>query len=121
MSNLLKLIDYGQSYWLDNLSRQMIKNGELKKRVTKEGLKGMTSNPSIFNNAISKGNYYDAQIKSLVGQKKTVSEIYEELTIKDVQDACDIFKPVYDESNGLDGFVSLEVSPYLAHDTEGSI
>lgn len=121
MSTLIKLIDYGQSYWLDNLSRKMIRNGELKKRVSKEGLKGMTSNPSIFNKAITGGSDYDSQIKSLVNQQKTVSEIYEELTVKDVQDACDIFKPVYDESNGLDGFVSLEVSPYLAHDTEGSI
>ena len=120
MNNLLKLIDYGQSYWLDNLTRGKIKNGELKKRVSQQGLRGITSNPAIFNKAISNSSDYDAQIKQLVNQKKGVHEIYEALTIKDVQDACDILRPVFDESGGVDGFVSLEVSPYLAHDTEGT-
>lgn len=115
------LLDYGQSYWLDNLTRGKIKKGEIKKRVTKQGLRGITSNPSIFNKAISKGNDYDVQIKKLVREKKSVREIYEALTIKDVQDACDILKTVYDESDGTDGFVSLEVSPYLARNTEGTI
>ncbi|MEJ2492861.1 MAG: bifunctional transaldolase/phosoglucose isomerase, partial [Ignavibacteriaceae bacterium] len=121
MNNLIKLLDYGQSYWLDNLTRGKIKKGEIKNRVTQQGLRGITSNPSIFNKAISKGNDYDAQIKQLVREKKSVREIYEALTVKDVQDACDILKSVYDESNGTDGFVSLEVSPYLARDTEGTI
>lgn len=121
MSVLNELINYGQSYWLDNLTRAKIKNGEIKKRVTEQGLRGITSNPSIFNKAISKGTDYDNQIKQLVKEKKGVQEIYETLTITDVQDACDILKPVYDESGGTDGFVSLEVSPYLAHDTEGTI
>ncbi|MEJ2104594.1 MAG: bifunctional transaldolase/phosoglucose isomerase [Ignavibacteriaceae bacterium] len=121
MNNLIELINYGQSYWLDNLTRAKIKKGEIKKRVTKQGLRGITSNPSIFNKAISKGNDYDDQIKKLVKEKKSVREIYEELTVKDVQDACDILRSVYDESDGTDGFVSLEVSPYLARDTEGTI
>ena len=121
MNNLIKLLDYGQSYWLDNLTRGKIKKGEIKNRVTQQGLRGITSNPSIFNKAISKGNDYDAQIKQLVREKKSVREIYEALTVKDVQDACDILKSVYDESNGTDGLVSLEVSPYLARDTEGTI
>jgi len=121
MSLLNELINYGQSYWLDNLTRGKIKKGEIKKRVAEEGLRGITSNPSIFNKAISKGNDYDTQIKKLVKDKKGVQEIYEELTVKDVQDACDILRPVYDESDGTDGFVSLEVSPYLARDTEGTI
>ena len=121
MNNLIKLLDYGQSYWLDNLTRGKIKKGEIKNRVTQQGLRGITSNPSIFNKAISKGNDYDTQIKKLVREKKSVREIYEALTVKDVQDACDILKSVYDESNGTDGFVSLEVSPYLARDTEGTI
>ena len=121
MSALLKLIDYGQSYWLDNLTRNMIKSGELKKRVIKEGLRGNTSNPAIFNKAISSGNDYDQQIKKLVNEKKTIGEIYDELTVKDVQDACDILRKVYDDSKGLDGYISLEVSPYLAHDTEGTM
>ncbi|MCC6543606.1 MAG: bifunctional transaldolase/phosoglucose isomerase [Nitrospirae bacterium] len=121
MNNLLKLIDYGQSYWLDNLTRKKIKSGELKKRVTQFGLRGITSNPAIFNKAISKSTDYDQQIKQLVNKNKTVKEIYEALTTKDVQDACDVLMPVYDLSNGIDGFVSLEVSPYLAHDSEGTM
>ncbi|NUN23756.1 MAG: bifunctional transaldolase/phosoglucose isomerase [Candidatus Jettenia caeni] len=121
MNPLLKLIEYGQSYWMDNLSRGMIKNGELKKRVTEQGLRGITSNPDIFNKAISNSNDYDEQIKHLVDEKRPVGEIYEELVVKDVQDACDILRPVFDASDGIDGYVSLEVSPYLAHDTEGTI
>jgi len=119
MNNLLKLAEYGQSYWLDNLTRQKITGGELRKRLT-EGLRGITSNPSTFSKSISEGNDYDEQIRLLVSQGRSLQEIYEELTIKDIQDACDILKPVYDQTGGVDGFVSLEVSPYLAHDTEGT-
>ncbi len=121
MNTLTELINYGQSYWLDNLTRGKIKGGEIKKRVVQQGLRGITSNPSIFNKAITSGNDYDAQIKQLVNQKKGVHEIYEELTVKDVQDACDILRPVFDNSEGVDGFVSIEVSPYLARDTEGTM
>ncbi len=117
MNPLLKLIEYGQSFWLDNLSRKMITNGTLKKRVIEQGLRGVTSNPTIFNNAISKSSDYDAQIKLLVKNGKSVAEIYQALVVKDVQDACDILEPVYEESNGIDGYISLEVSPYLARHT----
>ena len=120
MNTLIELLKYGQSYWLDNLTRGKIKSGEIKKRVTQQGLRGITSNPSIFNKAITSGSDYDNQIKQLVGQRKGVHEIYEALTIKDVQDACDILRPVFDESDGVDGFISIEVSPYLARDTEGT-
>ncbi len=119
MKSLLELINYGQSYWLDNLSRKMIVNGMLKKRATEQGLRGVTSNPTIFNKAISKSEDYDEQILQLAKAGKSVAEIYEALVVKDVQDACDILRQVYDHSNGLDGYVSLEVSPYLArHPTE---
>ena len=121
MEKIKKLIDYGQSYWLDNLSREMIRNGELRRRVEKEGLRGITSNPAIFNNAISNSNAYDEQIHELFAAGKSVEEIYEVLAVQDVQDACDLMRPVFDESDGLDGFVSLEVSPHLANDTEGTI
>jgi len=120
MSTLNDLLSYGQSYWLDNLTRKMIVNGELKKRVTEQGLRGITSNPSIFNKAITGSDDYDSEIREQVKGGKTPQEIYDALTIKDVQDACDLLKPVYEQSNGTDGFVSLEVSPYLARDTEGS-
>ncbi|MCC5832087.1 MAG: transaldolase [Chlamydiales bacterium] len=120
MSSLLKLIECGQSYWLDNLTREKIKSGELKERIEKHGLRGVTSNPAIFNKAISKSNDYDAQIESLAKEGKKIEEIYEALVIKDIQDACDLLKPVYTESKMLDGYVSLEVSPYLAHDADGT-
>ncbi|MBW2309042.1 MAG: bifunctional transaldolase/phosoglucose isomerase [Deltaproteobacteria bacterium] len=118
MNPLLRLIEYGQSYWLDNLTRSMIKGGELKRRVNEEGLRGVTSNPAIFHKAISGSPDYDAQIKELVAEGLQIHEIYERLVVTDIRDACDVMRPVYDESDGKDGFVSLEVSPYLAHDTE---
>ncbi|HWP59423.1 MAG TPA: transaldolase [Candidatus Acidoferrales bacterium] len=121
MSALTELIECGQSYWLDNLTRDMIQSGALKKRIVEEGLRGITSNPAIFNKAISKTGDYDAQIQALAGSEAPVEEIYERLAIKDVQDACDLLKPVFTDSGGVDGFVSLEVSPYLAHDTEGTM
>jgi transaldolase/glucose-6-phosphate isomerase len=121
MSNLNKLIDFGQSYWLDNLTRSMIKSGELKNRITKQGLRGQTSNPAIFHKAISESEDYAKQIEKLAKEGKSILEIYDALTIKDVQDACDLFKPVYESSNGVDGYVSLEVSPYLAHNTETTL
>jgi transaldolase/glucose-6-phosphate isomerase len=121
MSVLIDLLNFGQSYWLDNLTRKKIAGGELKKRVTEQGLRGITSNPSIFHKAITGSNDYDGQIKEMVAKGQTAREIYDSLTIKDVQDACDILKTVYDSSHGTDGFVSLEVSPYLARDTQGSI
>jgi transaldolase len=121
MNNLTGLLDYGQSYWLDNLTRKKITSGEIKNRVTLQGLRGITSNPSIFNKAIAESDSYDEQIKILVKKGKSPGQIYEILTVKDVQDACDILKPVFDQSGGIDGFVSLEVSPYLARDTKGTI
>ncbi len=121
MNNLLNLINYGQSYWLDNISRDKLLNGELKKRVENEGLRGVTSNPSIFYKAISGSKSYDQQIAELAKAKISTPDIYEEITVKDVQDACDIMQSVFESSNGLDGYVSIEVSPYLANDTEGTM
>lgn len=121
MNNLLSLPDYGQSYWLDNLTRKKITGGELKIRVAEQGLRGITSNPTIFNKAITGSKDYDQQIIALSESGKTPEQIYDALTIKDVQDACDILRPVYDESAGADGFVSLEVSPYLARSTQSSL
>lgn len=121
MSTLVDLLNYGQSYWLDNLTRKKITSGELKKRVSEQGLRGITSNPSIFHKAITGSEDYDPQIKELAARGLTPQQIYDAITIKDVQDACDILKPVFDGANGTDGFVSLEVSPYLARDTQGSI
>jgi transaldolase/glucose-6-phosphate isomerase len=121
MNPLRELLKYGQSYWLDNLTRAMIQSGDLKRRVEEEGLRGVTSNPAIFSKAISKGKEYDGQIQEGVLARRSVIQIYEDLVVTDVTDACDVLRPVYDESDGLDGYISLEVSPYLAHDTEGSL
>ena len=121
MNQLNKLHEYGQSYWLDNLTREKIKSGELKRRVEEEGLRGITTNPAIFNKAISDSNDYDEQINQLFNEGKSIKEIYEGLTIKDVQDACDLLSPVYHNSDHVDGFVSIEVSPKLARDSEGTM
>ena len=121
MNPLLQLMTCGQSYWLDNLTRDMITDGELHMRVTEQGLRGVTSNPATFHKAIVGSVAYDAQIKQLVGEGRETTAIYEYLVVTDVQDACDILRPVYDASGGVDGFVSLEVSPYLAHDTLGTM
>lgn len=121
MNPLLKLYEYGQSYWLDNLSRDMIQNGELEKRVREQGLRGVTSNPKIFNDAIAGSEDYDEQIRVLVEEDRSAEQIYEALAVKDVRDACDILRPVYDQSEGTDGFVSLEVSPRLARQSQESM
>ena len=119
MSPLLELARFGQSYWLDDLSRPMIESGELQRRVTEEGLTGVTANPAIFRAALHASDAYDRQIRELAVHP--LNGIYEALIVADVRDACDILRPVYDRTEGRDGFVSLEVSPYLAHNTQGSI
>lgn len=121
MNPLHELIGHGQSYWIDNLTRSMIRSGELKRRVEEEGLRGVTSNPKIFSNAISQGEHYDEQIGELVRAGTSVGAIYEAIAVRDIQDACDVLRGVYEESEGGDGFVSLEVSPYLAHDTGATV
>jgi transaldolase len=121
MNPLLQLIDCGQSYWLDNLTRDMLTSGELHKRVTEEGLRGITSNPATFHKAIVESRAYDAQIRRLADEGRPTVEIYEQLVVTDVQQACDILQPVYDASDYVDGFVSLEVAPYLAYDPVGTM
>lgn len=121
MNPLLQLLEYGQSYWLDNLTRGKLLSGELRHRVANEGLRGLTSNPTIFHKAISGSSDYDAQIRGLAEQHLPTHDIYERVVISDIQAACDVLRPVYDESNGIDGYVSLEVSPHYASDTQSSI
>jgi transaldolase len=119
MSPLSALGQFGQSYWLDDLSRPMIRSGELQHRVMNEGLTGVTANPAIFRAALHASDAYDRQIRELAVHP--LNGIYEALIVADVRAACDILRPVYDRTEGRDGFVSLEVSPYLAHNTQGSI
>src|ERR1700740_3504078 len=105
MNPLLQLLACGQSYWLYNLTRDMITNGELSRRVTEQGLRGITSNPATFHKAIVGSREYDAQIRQLVDAGKNVVNIYERLVVTDIQNACDLLFPVYEDSEGLDGFV----------------
>jgi transaldolase/glucose-6-phosphate isomerase len=118
---LLKLRTLGQSIWLDYLRRGMIASGELKRLVEEDGLLGVTSNPSIFEKAIGGSHDYDDAIRVLALVGKDAEEIYQTLTVEDIQRAADIFRPIYDRLEGRDGFISLEVSPHLAHDTDGTV
>ncbi len=117
---LQELADYGQSVWNDNLSRHLIESGELQTLIDESAVVGVTSNPTIFDKAISGSSDYDDQIRELAEAGKTTDEVYEELVIRDIQHAADILRPVWEATSkkSADGFVSLEVSPTLAHDTE---
>ena len=112
---------YGQSIWMDNLSRDIIESGELKQAIADKGIRGITSNPAIFEKAIAGNKIYDSAIAEGIKAGKSTVEIYEDLVFSDIRHACDIFLPVYEETNGLDGYVSIEVPPNLAKDTESTI
>jgi len=120
MTKLHELTKHGQSIWYDNIRRALIDSGELQ-ALLDAGVMGVTSNPSIFEKAIVGSADYDDAIRELVADGKSVEEIYEALAIEDIQRTADLLRPIYDGTNGVDGFVSLEVSPALAHDTEGTI
>ena len=109
-----------QSVWQDDISRQLIANGALQQAID-TGIRGVTSNPSIFQKAIAGSDAYDKDIHDQLGAGKSAAEIFQTVAVKDIQDACDLFRPIYDESNGADGFVSIEVLPSLARDTEGTM
>jgi transaldolase len=118
---LKQLAEHGQSVWLDYLSRKFVQEGELEAAV-REGIVGVTSNPTIFHAAIADGDAYDDQIRELVAAGTTEpKEIFLELAREDIRDACDVLRPTWDDGNGKDGWVSLEVDPNLAHDTQGTI
>lgn len=116
-----KLLSEGQSVWQDDISRDMLQNGKLAERIEQVGIRGVTSNPTIFQKAISGSTAYDDDIKSLLGEGKSAAEIFQAVAVQDIQHACDLFRPVYDSSNGEDGFVSIEVLAELARDTQGTI
>jgi transaldolase/glucose-6-phosphate isomerase len=119
---LKELLSYGQSMWLDYIRRDLFSSGKLKHLIEDDGLRGMTSNPSIFEKAIADSSLYDDQLKSLASRSDLdTTGRYEQIAIADIQSAADALRPVYDSSNARDGYVSLEVSPYLAHKTKESI
>src|SRR5437868_763425 len=118
---LRELQKFGQSVWLDYIRRDLITSGELKRLIDNDGLRGMTSNPSIFEKAIVGSNDYAGFLDQLIAQGLSAGDIYERIAVRDIQDAADILLPVYKSTNKRDGYVSLEVSPTLARDTQGSI
>jgi len=122
MNPVKRLEQHGQAVWLDFLARGFIAKGDLKRLIDEDGVKGVTSNPSIFEKAIGSSDEYDAPIgKALKSGDRPVAALFEAVAVEDIQHAADVLRPVYDQFNGNDGFVSLEVSPYLAMDTKGTI
>ena len=122
MSNpLLQLKAQGQSVWYDNIDRAQLASGQFKRLLDEDGVVGVTANPTIFQKSISHGNAYDEQMTQLIKGGKDVNAIYEALIIRDIQTVADLLRPIYDRTSGQDGYVSLEVSPDLAHDTDKTI
>ncbi len=121
MNPLLEIHQSGQSLWLDFITRKFMAEGKLARLVSEDGISGVTSNPTIFQKAISGGQEYDDTISNLIKQGKTSDEIFDALSIEDIQKACDIFRGVYDKTKGADGFVSLEVNPHFARDTQSTL
>ncbi|QZZ22478.1 transaldolase [Leptothermofonsia sichuanensis E412] len=120
-NHLQEIATLGQSIWMDNLTRDLLQSGELKQMIETRGLKGITSNPAIFEKAIAGNKTYDADIEAGIKAHKPLLEIYESLIFDDIRNACDVFRPVYEASNGLDGYISIEVPPTIARDTESTI
>jgi transaldolase/glucose-6-phosphate isomerase len=121
MNRLKELEKLGQSLWLDFLSREVLASDEFKRMIAEDGLRGMTSNPAIFEKAFAHGDAYDSDIRRLAEEGCGVGAIFRKLAIADIQHAADAFRPVYDRLNGADGFISLEVSPYIAKETEATV
>ncbi|MGB2873948.1 MAG: transaldolase [Gaiellaceae bacterium] len=120
-SRLQELSELGQSVWIDYLSRRLVHGGELERLMREDAVVGVTSNPTIFQKAISEGDAYDEQLREVLTIVDDPKEVFLELAVKDVQDACDLLLPVWDDGDGKDGYVSIEVDPNLAYDTVGTI
>ena len=118
---LLKLETFGQSIWMDFIRRGTLASGELQRWIEEDGLRGVTSNPAIFEKAIAGSHDYEEAIYALTLEGNGLGELYQALVVEDVQRAADLFHPIYERTGGGDGFMSLEVSPHLAHDTAGTI
>src|SRR5438094_1506875 len=120
-SNLHKLSALGQSVWIDYLSRDLLESGELARMMEDDAVVGVTSNPTIFQKAISQGGTYDDQLRDLLGHEQDAKEIFISLAGRDIGEACDLMRKVWDDGTGLSGYVSMEVDPTLAYETEGTI
>jgi transaldolase len=120
-SRLHQLSALGQSVWIDSLSREWLETGELTRMMEEDAVVGVTSNPTIFQKAMAEGDWYDEQLREVLENEDDPEEIFLQLAVQDIQDACDLFRPVWDEGKGQDGYVSLEVFPRLGFDTQGTI
>lgn len=118
---LLQLKAQGQSVWYDNIDRSQLASGQFQRLLDEDGVVGVTANPTIFEKSISAGHAYDEQMNQLIREGKNTNDIYEAMVIQDIRAVADFLRPIYDRANGQDGFVSLEVSPDLAHDTQGTL
>ena len=118
---LQQLKSHGQSVWYDNIDRSQLVSGQFNRLLDEDGVVGVTANPTIFEKSISAGHAYDEQMNQLIKEGKNTNDIYEAMVIHDIRTVADFLRPIYDQTNGQDGFVSLEVSPDLAHDTQGTI
>src|SRR6266567_4501518 len=116
-----RLHDLGQSIWLDNITRDLLTSGTLKRYIDELSVTGLTSNPTIFDHAIKNSASYDAAIREKLREGKSGERLFFELALEDITRAADLFRPIFDRTNGVDGWVSLEVSPMLAHDTASTI
>src|SRR5919107_5466894 len=119
-SRLHELSERGQSIWIDSLSRQWLREGTLDRLIEEDAVVGVTSNPTIFQKALSEGDSYDEQLRACLDEVDDPREIFFRLALEDIRDACDVLRSVWDEGKGQDGYVSMEVDPDLAYDTEGT-
>src|SRR5919197_3823783 len=119
-SRLHQLSEHGQSVWIDSLSREMLETGELERLMREDAVVGVTSNPTIFEKALSSGGWYDDQLKNIVEQENDTKEVFLELAVEDIKDACDLMRPTWERTDGVDGRVSIEVDPDLAYDRDAS-
>jgi transaldolase len=120
-SRLHQLSELGQSVWIDSLSREWLETGELARMMREDAVVGVTSNPTIFQKAMSEGDWYDEQLREVLNEEDDLKEIFLQLAARDIQGACDLFRTVWDETQGRDGYVSMEVDPNFAYDTEATI
>jgi transaldolase/transaldolase/glucose-6-phosphate isomerase len=120
-NKIRQIQDFGQSIWMDFFDRNILNSGKLKRMIEEDGISGVTSNPSIFEKAIVNSSDYDEDIRFLSRTNRSYDAVFFSLAVKDIKRAADLFKPVHKKTNGMDGFVSIEVSPHLAHDTDGTI
>jgi transaldolase len=120
-SRLHQLSELGQSVWVDSVSREWLETGELERMMREDAVVGVTSNPTIFQKAMSEGDLYDEQLREVLNGEDDLKEVFLQLAVRDIQAACDLLRPVWDAGQGQDGYVSMEVDPNFAYDTDATI